>query len=396
MKTFDQIIIKIAEEVLTDLFGCTVQVEVTGQLDSDQKVVLRCKVVGSLDGQLSHVVLKQLPVNETQIEDRWFLNEWAGLQFLTSLPCQLKFGPRMYGSHRDRNLMILEDLGDHQTLQNVLYGNNAQEAENALVDFGGYLGCMHATTCGRENEFSKIRKSLGLSTLPIDDASRDIRKDMSVLQECLNTLKITPSPEFYSSIEQTEAAMHESGPFRVYTHGDAGPHNILYRDSQLRMFDFEFGTFKHALTDAVCARMAFPSAYRGRHSPPSIIQRFEESYRSELEKGIPEAADQRLFREAIVQGCAHWALTKLIPWWEFDLKEGLKKGEPSPVGFQKGIAHLRAFVAVSDEFDSLSAIRVTLQNVIGSLLEYCPNIEQLPYFPAFEDRAKAGAEKTKT
>jgi hypothetical protein len=122
-------------------------------------------------------------------------------------------------------------------------------------------------------------------------------------------------------------------------------------------------------------------------------------YRAEF-KGVPEAADDACFHEALVQACAHWALIKLLSMWQIHLKERLAQGEsydsrddiaPYQAAYarfrQQGIAYLQAFVDTAEEFEQLPTIRAAAQVVVAALLEIWPAIRPLPYFPAFRNNA---------
>jgi hypothetical protein len=226
---------------------------------------------------------------------------------------------------------------------------------------------------------------------------------MGDLYACLDALQIKPPIGFDRAIDELEAMVHNcDSPFRTWTHGDLRPLNVLYLEStQVRLIDFELASFGHALLDAVCVRMAFPPPPEpvissGQTVPPSMVRRFENSYRTELIRKIPDAADDTRFQEALVQTCAHWALIKLLSMWRIHLQERLAQGEsyddrddiaPHKAAYarfrQQGVAYLQTFIDTAAEFDQLPVIRATAQLIVAALLDIWPDIKPLPYFPAF-------------
>ena len=130
-----------------------------------------------------------------------------------------------------------------------------------------------------------------------------------------------------------------------------------------------------------------------------MIQRFENSYRAELIRGIPDAADNACFQEALVQACAHWAWIKLVSMWQIHLRERLAEGKAYEdreeiathkalyARFrQQGVAYLQTFVDTAAEFEQLPALRAAAERVVAALLGSWPEIQPLPYFPAFSGR----------
>ena len=96
-----------------------------------------------------------------------------------------------------------------------------------------------------------------------------------------------------------------SGPFLAYTHDDPIPMNALPVGDERKLFDFEFGDFRHALRDGIYGRACFPTWYHINRVPEDVVQEMERAYRTELAKGCPEAADDTLFFRSVVEACAY-------------------------------------------------------------------------------------------
>jgi hypothetical protein len=401
--------VQLAESVLSSAFNSSVRLIVNEKFDS-RHLVLRCKLVTALDNAPTSIFLKQMAVGAPPEHSPHpldcFLNELASLRLFHGLRERFTFGPRLYGCHRGAGLLMIEDLGDHQNLKELLRGNDSRLATDALIKFGQWLGKVQVATSGKEDAFKTSQVRERVSALP-SVAHQELRNAMGDLYACLNTFRIKPPVGFDRAVEKLETTiLDEHSPFRTWTHCDLRPLNILYLEStQVQLVDFELACFGHALLDAVCVRMAFPPPpapfiSSGRKVPPSVIQRFENSYRTELIRGIPDAADDACFQEALVQACAHWALIKLVSMWKIHLEECLAQGElyedrddiaPHKAAYarfrQQGVAYLQTFIDTAAEFEQLPTIRATAQMVVGALLGVWPEIKPLPYFPAFTNGA---------
>ncbi|MFN2285199.1 MAG: phosphotransferase [Anaerolineae bacterium] len=401
--------IQLAESALSSTFNSPVHLVAIKKFDS-RNLVLRCKLITASDNAPSSVILKQMAVDASPEQSPrpldFFLNEVKSLRLFNDLRDQFDFGPRLYCCHHDPGFLIIEDLGDHQTLWDILKGNNSRVATDALVKFARYLGKVQVATLGKESTFRTLQCDAPASSLSTA-ANQNIRYAMRDLRACLDALRIKPPVGLNRAIDTLQAAIHnECSPFRTWIHCDLRPLNVVYlENTQVQLLDFECAGFGHALLDAVSVRMAFPPppapvVSSGQAVPPAVIRRFEQTYRAELIKGIPEAADDACFHEALVQACAHWALIKLLSMWQIHLKERLAQGAsydsrddiaPHKAAYarfrQQGITYLQTFVDTAEEFEQLPTIRIAAQMVIAALLKIWPEIEPLPYFPAFRHNA---------
>jgi hypothetical protein len=397
--------VQLAESALSSAFNNPVHLVVDESFDS-RHLVLRCRLVTAFDNAPTSVLLKQMavdaPPEHLPHPVDCFLNELASLRLFNDLRDQFNFGPRLYCYRRDAGLLIGEDLGSHQTLRAVLQGSDSCLATDALVRFGQRLGQVQVAAIGKEGAFKASQVDAKASALP-GVARQDIRDAISDLHACLDALRIKSPIGFDRAIGELEAMVHnENSPFRTWTHGDLRPLNVLCLEStQPRLVDFEFASFGHALLDAVSVRMAFPPPpvpviSSGQTVPPSVVRRFENGYRTELTGGIPDAADDTCFQEALVQACAHWALIKLLSMWKIHLQERLAQGEnyddrddiaPHKAAYarfrQQGVAYLQTFIDTAAEFEQLPVIRAAAQKIVAALLAIWPDIKPLPYFPAY-------------
>jgi hypothetical protein len=113
---------------------------------SDNTVV-RCMAVPALPSGEESVIVKQVTSvvfnqSGSSGESQRLLNEWACLEFLATLPGDPGYGPRLFGSDRSHNVLVLEDLGQNRSVEDALPGIESESAQRSLVGVGGLLGRM--------------------------------------------------------------------------------------------------------------------------------------------------------------------------------------------------------------------------------------------------------------
>ncbi len=301
--------ISIVERTLSASFGSAVRLDTALQLDgSDRSHVFRLSLLEGPPDAPASVIVKRAAVGNDESYDpnaaafpapAWRLfNDWAGLQFLGHVAGSDPLAPRLYGGDRNAGLIVLEDLGTGETLDQVLLGDNAQAAAQGLVDLAALLGRMHALTIGRQPEFDRLRDSLG----PRDKETEHYTYQWlaTALYSAANDLAVTPAPGVGEELAALIEIIKAPGPFLAYTHGDPCPGNDLRVGAQLRLLDFEFGDFRHALTDGVYGRMLFPTCWCSNRVPHAVVLQMESAYRAMLMQRCTAARDDALFSQAVI------------------------------------------------------------------------------------------------
>ncbi len=387
----------LAEQTLSAHLSRPIRLEPTAQLDS-QHLVVRYRVhAGGTDAPTS-VILKQVnDKSKAQFSPRTlFLNEWASLEFLSSLTSDCS--PRLLASHRPEQFVLLEDLGACPSVQEILYGDDPARAHAALIAWGALLGRMQRATREHEPRFLALQTELGTSTV-LSDSNFDLRVELPTLRECLQTLEIPLPDGFDAAITTLAQAICDpsplSAPFRTFAHLDAGPHNGLMTPNGLRLLDFEMAGFGNALVDVVGARMAFPAAYRGRRAPIASVNALEASYRAEIVAVFPELAEDRVFERALGQACAHWAFVRVWGFWKSYLKNRLDIGpdyeaqrglNPENTAYYRRMVftYLISFVETANTFGALSELCTIAEQVMDALRQRWPELEPWPIYPALQ------------
>lgn len=397
-----------AETLLSRHFGAEIHLRHDQQFDSPH-LVLRCLLEKPIDDQPKTIILKQLSVVEEgdDAQVKLFLNEWASLQFLSEIAPNESLAPRLYIGDHEARLMILEDLGDYPSVQDILFSDDTQHAQSALTRYGSYLANLHQATIGHESRFCEIQASLGAQT-PLSDSSNDLRTHLENLQAGLHVLKITSPAELEAEINTLESTLHsDTHPFRVLIHADAGAHNIMDRGESIILYDFAFATYSHALLDLVSARLGFPHAFKGMSSPMSIVETLESAYQETLSEHITEAGDDTSFQRELTYAVAHWTLGRTINVLGYlmareqhgeavDEQRGHMSEEVAQLlgqettltmaWFKRGILTcMDSLLAMPTAQTHLPAIYQVIQAIRTDLDKRWADINPLPLYPAFRE-----------
>jgi hypothetical protein len=348
-----------------------------------RNLLLRC-CINPIDGLPSSFIIKKVEVPSGYNPDdakSWdtsrFFNDWVGSQFLSTISSTFEHSPRFYGGDRNLGLIVLEDVQHVRSLVKPLLGSNRTDAERALLQYSICLGHLHTETIGKAAEFGELYRTIapnakfGRTAIAIDRH-----------QSMLENLGIQPEANWLHDIQMIEDTLNQSDDFLAYVHADACPDNVLDTGDALRLIDFETGHFGHALIDAAYGRMMFPSCWCANRLPSEIVQQMENTYRAILVQQCPVAEDDQIFETALVNVCGFWLLYTLTRHFESALKEDVDFGISTIR--QRILARLEAFIAVSQEFNQLSALRGTSSQLLDLLRRRWFNVIDLPLYPAFQ------------
>lgn len=391
-------LIQLAQKLLTESTSSPIKIKNIEKLAS-QHLVLRCQIEPPPSNLSPSVILKQITTTEfnnrpeSTGESQRFLNEQASLEFLSNLPGDTHYGPRLLASRRTDNLIILEDFGEHQSVQDLLLGSDHAAAQKGILAIGRFLGQIQAAAYNREDEFATVQSRLN-TTSPLSDSTIDFRARSKVFQDCFATLQITPARGFWEALENLEQTVHNPGPFYTFTHCDAGPHNFLYINGNVQLLDYEFATFHHGLLDVVSARLGFPHTSKVQSVPLETAKQLERAYQREVAHAIPQIIDDTLFGQAIADACAHWALSRWSGSWTRYFKERFEMGdeainkkmefttEKAETMRSKALTLYQSFIQCAQQSNHQLALAETLQSYTRRLKQEWPELEVMPIYPA--------------
>lgn len=380
--------VAIAENVLCKAFGGDVQLKMETEFDTDRATVLRCCVVENLPDVPQSVVIKRAlttdgtefhPNSPNEMVPRFF-NDWAGLEFLSEISDGNSPAAQFYGGDWEKGLMVIEDLGDGRNFYGSLRGESPTAATEELIKLARALGKMHALTIRKKAVYDSIRDRLGPRDRP-PSMTGEWQRLVGKLDEVCGRVGVKPHRGAKTDMKTVAAFIAAPGAFQAYTHGDPIPMNALPVGAERKLFDFEFGGFRHALRDGIYGRICFPTWYHINRVPDNVVQEMETAYRAELVKGCPEAADDTLFFRSVVEACGYWAIHSRLNFiqkvWEEDHKWGIST--------QRQILLLcfDIFGQVSEEFRHLEALGATVRDIATKLRKRWTDLEEMPYYPAF-------------
>ncbi|MGH9752671.1 MAG: phosphotransferase family protein [Blastocatellia bacterium] len=378
--------ITVVEKLLSERFEGKVRLGVAEEIRSGgRSKVNRFPVLEGPQCAPKSVIVKQAVAIGREIYNpdlpegpAWRLfNEWAGLRFLTGTSDGASPTPRFYAGDRDHGLFALEDLGAGKRLDQVLLGNDPDAAETMLVVFAATLGRMHSLTVGKQAEFESIRGSLGprKSNAP-DDGGKRLA---TLLRNMGQVVGVEPALGIDEELSVVMKNQAEPGPFLAYLHRDPCPDNCLITDDGLKLIDFEFGGYGHALQDGIYGRIYFPTCWCVNRLPEHIPLRMEAAYRAELIKGCPEAVDDERFYRAVVEACAacvinsHNALALLG-----DRRWGISTMR------QRALLRFDIFWKMTEEYGHLKSVGATVRTIANKLRAQWPaEADAMLYYPAF-------------
>lgn len=381
-----------AEAVLADALGEPVRLGAAERLGGTRfrSTVARYAVAAGPDTAPASVVVKcyrgEQEPPAAEAEDFWtperrLLGEWSALTFLGRLPADPPLAPRLYGGDRQAAILVLEDLGQGPCLADVLQGTDEAAARRGLVTYAAGLGRLHAATSGRQAEFAGTRAGLGLA--PAEDElqiGRWLREDVAAFGQACAALVVEPAAGWEAEIQAVAATLAEPGPWLAFAPGDTCPDNHRFIGESLRFFDFEFCSFRHALLDSSYLRVPFPTCWCVNRLPPDLVPALEATYRAELVRGCPAAADDAAFGRALVHACAYWMVVTL--GWH--LIQALTEDQPWGISSLRPRQRLRldTFMAASETFGHLPALAATARALAGRLRERWPEAD-MPLYPPF-------------
>jgi hypothetical protein len=377
-----------AEAILAAAWGGPVRLG-PGTTLRDRVTIARFPVLAAPPGSPASVVVKEATPRDDDPYDpdatvprsqavRLF-NDWAGLALVQTVEGRPALAPRLYGGDRAQGRIVLEDLGEGAGLDHLLLGDDPAAAAAGLRALATALGQLHTRTIGQQARYGRLRRALGQPS-PTQFHSYEVLE--TALAEATTLLAVDPAPGTAADVARVIAAMRDPGPFLAYTHGDPCPDNWLLTADGLRLLDFEFGAYRHALVDGVYGRVHFPTCWCVNRLPPNLPLAMEAAYRAALVPGCPAAADDRLFSQAVVEACAYWAINtigihSLARLLTADIEWGVATVR------QRALLRFDLVARLTAERGTLEALGATLGRIAAALHTRWPEVAPLPLYPAF-------------
>ncbi|HEX2184109.1 MAG TPA: hypothetical protein VHN78_01215 [Chloroflexota bacterium] len=251
--------------------------------DRGRNIVIRCRVGGqgaALAG-ISSVVLKII-----RPETSLGFTDWASLAFLARLPGAQGLAPRLYGGDLRHRCFVVEDLGPSSSLEDVLRGRDRLALRRALRALARQYARLHAASQGQEATFGQACLERQVSPEPArHEEARRWLHGLGHVRAWFRTAGGTLPDGFEPACAAVAATYADPGPWLGFTHGDPAPTNNHLRGGAVRLLDFEYGAFRHALYDLTAWAVLCPL-------PEALVQEMKRVYGDELAR-CATSADQR-------------------------------------------------------------------------------------------------------
>lgn len=399
-------VLRKAKSLLQTRFATELNIESIDFLSEPERrnIVLRITLEGTKKGVPQSIILKQSLPEESDEDDEEayarFARDWAGLEFLSSIPQPAHNVPKFYGASKQHRFILIEDLGQlHVNLVDSLTVPNQKKAIAALTRFMKALGSFHATTYGHTEHYEKILRRIHLNAETVQEDLDFTLKDLLPKLESANKqLNLPVTQALIDEAIDIITTMLKPNPFTVLTHGDICPDNVFDHEGQdLQLIDFEWSFVRNALLDGTYLRMSMPTCWCAKAIPIDVIDSLEIIYRKELKRTIPAANDDLAYNIAYTKACGFWVLQQTLPFLEgILLQERIGPSGPVPEGSlwkaedntvrPRFLSRLQSFVDVASKHEMLPHLSEMARNMLTAVKKQWPDAKYLEFYPAWTQR----------
>lgn len=398
--------------ILSEKFGQTVAVDVGTPM---RRSMSRFQILDNTNGIPASVVAKYKSGN------RFACQEWAALQLLSESydPSEPAPMPMFYGGDLELSLLVIEDLGTEDRLEETVMEGNFSSAYKGVVDFARCLGKMHGCSVGKRGRFEEIYNALGAEVplTPLDKRDYWFKMPPEYQTSMYNTLHdhyvdmflmlcayidVTPHPQTKQELESIRHYLTDANdPFLALTHEDIYGVNLQYCKGEMKVFDFEWCQYRSALSDGIKCRTAFDGWVYQWAIPDPIVDEMENEYRTELAKGCPQANDDTLFYRTLVEAAVMETIIGIYRRVSlerlFDLEriacdgipERNSNAEIAQDHCRRLIQRCRLLAKLTDSVGYLEAIGETARRIEAKCRTFWPDrMFEIPLYPAFQQQAK--------
>jgi hypothetical protein len=298
--------LNLAEQLLTRRYGATVMLADPEDLGgSARSVVLRARVVEDPFGLPRSLVIKHYQRNPTPGRADRFRREAASCQLFTAMTGDGRPSAVLFGHDPETRLLVLEDLGRSSTLADKLFGSDAGAAERCLLGWARALGRLHASTAGREGDFSALLRRLGERSWR-DPMADEARTALATLPELVSAeLGVTVSAAAAAEARATSRLLGGTR-YRAFSPSDTCPDNNLVTSRGVRFVDFEWGCFRDVMLDAAYTRVPFPACESSFALPPGMAEAMLAAWRSEVILVWPDLDEPALLAARLLDAQLLW------------------------------------------------------------------------------------------
>lgn len=255
-------IIALAERLLSKRFGGEQRLEPVAELGgSGPALVIRAKLAPSGFLPDRTVVVKYVPITDDELDDAAMVREVVAYQFTTSLGEEARPGPVLLAHDFDHRVLVITDIGDGDTLEELLERADAERRIALMRELGQALGRMHAATVDREQDFETLRlhmarrhpEAAAVNAVRASAHGFSIQRGLELLAEAG-----LPAPDEVAALAEEAGRMMRGGN-RAFTPFDLSPDNIVVAE-RAQFLDYEWAGFRDWLIDVASVVAGFPQA----------------------------------------------------------------------------------------------------------------------------------------
>lgn len=294
-----------AEAAVARPFGGA-RLTVLGNLGgSDRSVVVRAAVEPG-PGRPPTVVVKAYDLERA---GDGAVREPAALGVLRSISGRL--GPELLATVGEPPLVVLSDLGQHESLADRLRGHAPRPASEGVEAWAATMAALHVATRDRGRDFesrlgSEARR-FGIEVPATDDMSSSLSWVAETLEGAVATIGVTPSDEAIAELVGAAGLLGGEGEAHALTPADACPDNNLLEAGGLVLLDFEHADYRHVAWDAAYLTVPWPSCWCAWAIPEDLAERALDRWRRDVAVAMPYVATPAFDRDLEIAGVV-WSM----------------------------------------------------------------------------------------
>lgn len=296
-----------------------------------------------------------------------FCSELTGCQTLQLLGA----GAAVLGYERTLGAIILEDLGTPRTLSDVLRDGSAAAATDGIEAYVSALAQLHQRSrTVRDFWCGERRKNGGSASFALN---HPFWEGGEFLRLCEWASVPVPSG-IGEDLLRLNAALSCPGDYAAFSPTDCCPNNcFLLGGSEVKFFDCEGSTVRHALLDLAYVLAPFPTCSYSAKLPSWLSTRLVSTYRAIFDPGGD-------FESQLTYCLAAWLVERARRGWRFGSPDSLWGLSTYR---QRLLAHLEAFLDRADAPILLPALTASAENLQQDLKRRWAGMQPMPVFPAF-------------
>jgi len=241
-------------------------------------------------------------------------SDWASLEFLSTVDGINEFVPCFYGGDIRGRFFMMEDLGESKTLADVFADGDSVVTEKLLVQMAGQMGKLAGLTLGKESQFEHLRQHYpGNGRVGRFVETESWQGTIIRVEAWLKAAGLQVPPGFMPCMDVIADTCSHPPDCLVFSHGDPAPSNAHVKQEIIRLIDFEYGAYRHALYDITAWNLLCPL-------PESWVGKMSDSFRKELSSYICMAQRDEWYS-------FHWAVLSayrafaMMSWFPIEILE---------------------------------------------------------------------------